>query len=63
MLTYSDIANDISNIRYGEVGKIFFDFRGITLTIKEPSNLLLVGYDGASLYLAECYGFLLQTLE
>ena len=36
---------EITNIRYGEPGKILFDFSGETHTIKEPIDVILVGTD------------------
>jgi hypothetical protein len=35
--------SEIRNIRYSRDGKIAFDFRGHTIMIREPADLLLVG--------------------
>jgi hypothetical protein len=54
---------EIENIRYcGE--KIAFDFRGHTIMIREPTDLLLVdGGEAAQRWIANGYGFLLAFLS
>jgi hypothetical protein len=37
---------EITNIRYGELGEIRFDFRGKTATMAEPKELVIVGVKG-----------------
>lgn len=52
----------ITNIRYGEPGKIMFDYKGQTVTIAEPTDVLLVGWPGADNWIRENYGYLLAHL-
>jgi len=54
---------EIENIRYsGE--KIAFDFRGHTILIREPADVLLVGSgEAAQRWIADGYGFLLAFLS
>jgi len=39
------IAAQITNIRYGKPGEILIDYKGMTLPIIEPVDVLLVGYN------------------
>ena len=51
----------ITNIRYAdEIGKVAFDYNGETVFIKEPHDVLLVGWDGADLWIKRHYWFLLS---
>lgn len=64
-MTYYDeiLMNEISNIRYGELGRILFDFSGKTIAIQEPIDVLLVGLDKkASRWIVKKYGYLLKAL-
>ena len=63
-MTYQELAATITDIRYGKPGKIEFKCAGQDCTIKEPSDVLLVGYDDklAALWIAKNYNFLLATL-
>lgn len=55
----------ITNIRYGELGKILFDYNGRTIAIKEPADVLLVGFNdqAAATWIRTNYGYLLEHLE
>ena len=59
------LAQRIKNIRYGEIrkgrGTIDFDFDGTVLTITEPTDVILVGCEGAPKWIVENYGFLLAN--
>ena len=35
----------VTNVRYGKLGKVLFEHGGVTHTIKEPSDVLLVGVE------------------
>ena len=62
-MTYCEIAVHIANVRYGVPGKILFDYRGNTIAIREPADVLLVGYDEpAKHWLARNFGFLLSAI-
>jgi len=54
----------ITNVRYGELGKILFDFAGETIAIKEPIDVILVGQDPNLVqnWIFSHYGFLLSAL-
>lgn len=58
MRSIDEIAKGISNIRYDGM-QIAFDVGGITHRIKDPVDVLLVGYDGAAKWLAKHYGYLI----
>jgi hypothetical protein len=66
-MTYTDLVSRISNIRYGAISKgrgtVIFDYNGCPVTITEPQNVLLVGFDHqkASEWIAVNYGFLLAN--
>ena len=63
MPTYQAIADRITGIRYGKLGTILFEYAGRTITISEPIDVLLVGYDvPASKWIANHYGFLLANV-
>ena len=58
--------SEIRNIRHGEIrenphrGTVEFDYRGNTVIITEPKDVLLVGYgDAAAAWIVRNYGFLL----
>jgi len=55
----------ITNIRYGELGKVLFDYNGITIAIKEPEDVILVGPygDAAERWIQERYGYLLGSVR
>jgi hypothetical protein len=40
------LRKEITNIRYGELGEIRFDFRGKTATMAEPKEIVIVGVKG-----------------
>jgi len=52
--TLKKTRNQITNIRYGKLGEIKFDFRGKTETLKEPEDVILVGSQNilAQIYIA-----------
>ena len=55
---------EIKNIRYSRDGKIAFDFRGHTILIREPMDVLLVdGGEAAQRWIASGYEFLLAFLR
>ena len=61
--------SEITNIRYGlidenERGTILFDFRGNTITIKEPDDVILVGVDGPApaRWIIKRYSYLLAQM-
>jgi hypothetical protein len=55
---------EIENIRYSRDGKIAFDFRGHTVLIREPMDVLLVDSgEAAQRWIANGYGFLLAFLR
>ena len=55
---------EIDNIRYSRDGKIAFNFRGHTILIREPMDVLLVDSgEAAQRWIANGYGFLLATLN
>ena len=62
--TYGSIADEIQAIRYAEPGKIAFTFRGKVIKIKEPQDILLVGFNPevARRWLSYRYAFILQML-
>jgi hypothetical protein len=41
--TMKKTRREITNIRYGKLGEIEFDFRGKTHSLKEPEDAILVG--------------------
>jgi hypothetical protein len=57
-------VDKITNIRYGKLGKILFDFRGIVIAIDEPRDVLLVGFNDAvaAKWIRSNYGFLLASV-
>ena len=61
--TYSGLASEIKNIRYDVPGKIAFDFRGRKILIREPHDVLLVGFSQAPLWIAKNYSILLDCLD
>jgi hypothetical protein len=52
--TFKKTTKEITNIRYGKLGEIKFDFRGKTETLKEPEDVILVGSKNilAQMYIA-----------
>lgn len=59
----NDLASEISDIRYGQLGTILFTFNGKTVSIAEPIDVLLVGYDvPASKWIVANYGYLLAQI-
>ena len=61
--------SEITNIRYGPIdehdnGTILFDFRGNTITIKEPDDVILVDVDeaAAARWIIERYSYLLAQM-
>jgi hypothetical protein len=52
--TFMKTAKQITNIRYGKLGEIKFDFRGKTQILKEPEDVILVGSQNilAQMYIA-----------
>jgi hypothetical protein len=61
--------SEITNIRYGPIennkGTILFDFRGNTITIKEPDDVILVDVDyaAAARWIMERYAYLLAQVR
>lgn len=51
------------NIRYGQPGKIVFDYATYTVTIKEPDDVVLIEWEGASEWIRGHYGWLLLLLD
>jgi len=41
--TMNKTRKQITNIRYGKLGEIKFDFRGNTYSLEEPEDVILVG--------------------
>jgi hypothetical protein len=41
--TMKKTTKQITNIRYGKLGEIKFDFRGKPYSLKEPEDVILVG--------------------
>jgi len=60
-LTSQALADEIVNIRYGDPGRILFDFRCVEVVICEPMDMLLVGFDPilAARWIADRYGYFL----
>lgn len=56
-------ATTPTNIRYGEPGKILFEVNGVTCSIKEPSDVVIVGWPNAAAWLRKHYGFLFQFVQ
>jgi hypothetical protein len=54
----------IKNIRYAHDGKIAFDYKGNTIKIREPIDIILVGIDEslAAKWIFKHYGYLLHHL-
>jgi hypothetical protein len=60
MKNIKEIAKDVTNVRYGEIGQIIFTFKGTDYIIKEPSGVILVGYlDLAAEWFVDRYWYLL----
>lgn len=53
--TMRKTRKEITNIRYGKIGEIRFDFRGKTYSLKEPEDVILVGDPNilAQIYIAK----------
>jgi hypothetical protein len=72
-ITYESLVPEITNVRYGPMvndckdgtvyGTILFDYKGISYCIAEPPDSILVGYCGASAWIAVNYGFRLSNLS
>ena len=43
-----NLRQQISNVRYGKLGEILFEFKGETYRAKEPNDVMPVGYGEAS---------------
>jgi len=41
--TMKKTSKEITNIRYGKIGEILFDFRRKTYSLREPEDVILVG--------------------
>ena len=62
MKSTKEIAKDVTSVRYGEPGKIIFTYRGQDYIIKEPHDVMLVGYlEHAALWFVDRYCYLLPT--
>jgi hypothetical protein len=53
----------ITNIRYGALGKILFDLNGKTIVIKEPKDVLLVGWPNADKWLLKHFKDLIRLAD
>ncbi len=51
------------NIRYAELGVIEFDFAGEIFRIKEPIDVMLVGWPQASKWIMRNYGYILNYFK
>jgi len=60
-MTYQELANHITEIKYAELGKISFRINGNTILIKEPREVCLVGFPGSALWIAKQYSILLTA--
>jgi len=45
-----ELRKEVSNIRFGKLGYIDFEFQGESYTTKEPSETIVVGYTEGSFY-------------
>lgn len=69
MQTFQNMVDEITNIRYGKIvgdkGNIDFDFRGRTISIREPPDVLLVGVDEtkAKMWIVENCWFILAHIK
>lgn len=60
MKNINEIAKEVTDVRYGEPGKVIFTFKGQDYIIKEPHDVMLVGYlEHASLWFVDRYYCLL----
>lgn len=58
-MTIQEIADNITNVRYFDADLIAFDYCGEVIKIKAPHDVMLVGANGAAMWLAKHYGVLL----
>ena len=60
-----ELNHGISNIRYGELGKIVFDYKGVEITIKEPDDVMLVDspLPEASRWIWDKYKLMLKAIK
>ena len=63
-VSIQETASNIQNIRYcaHDYSKIEFDFCDNIVRIKEPADVLLVGWPGAEVWIATHYSFILAPL-
>ncbi len=58
-ISYQEIADGISNIHYADENKVGWTYNGNEFFIRDPQDVMIVGWDGAALWLAKNYGFLM----